>query len=432
MALCLELAFVEKYLPSRGCCGGSGYKNSVHMKVLVLNCGSSSIKYQLHDMGGSGLMCKGIVERVGKEDAIFEYVVPAGSSRVKFETPIADHAAGIHLILDHLVNREIGVIKDFSELGAAGHRVAHGGSYFSESVLITPDVEAKIESCAELAPLHNPAHLVGIRTIREILPNLPQVAAFDTAFHQTIPEVAYTYALPYDLAEKHRIRKYGFHGTSHKFVAQQLGKQLNRPWDSLRIISCHLGNGASVTAINCGKSVDTSMGFTPVDGLVMGTRTGDIDPSALLFLAAPEKENFTIDELNSLVNKRSGLLGISGHSSDMRDLAAAAKSGNRQAALAREVFCYRIRKYIGAYYALLEGLDAIIFTGGIGENDAAIRHTIANRLTYLGADYDAEANGRASGLACISKPDSRVALWVIPTDEELVIALDTQHIVSKA
>lgn len=399
------------------------------MNILVLNCGSSSIKYQLLDMGSSPrLLCKGLIERVGQQDAIFEHAPADGRPKQRRVIPIADHAVGIDQILKQLVDPVSGVIGSIEDIAAAGHRVAHGANLFDHSVLITPEVESQIEACAELAPLHNPANLTGIRAMRSLLPGLPQVAVFDTAFHHTIPQVAHAYAIPNRYYTDLKVRKYGFHGTSHQYVAQRAEAMLHASDNSLKIITCHLGNGASVSAIDHGRSVDTSMGFTPVDGLVMGTRCGEIDPSALLYIAKAEGK--TLEEVDGLINKQSGLYGLSGVSHDMRDICDAAAKGNEWASLAREMFIYRLRKYIGAYHAVLQGVDAIVFTGGIGENDKPLRLEVSQKLAYLGAFIDPAANETANGKeSIISTAKSQVALLVIPTNEELVIATDTQRLV---
>lgn len=401
------------------------------MIVLVLNCGSSSIKYQVLRMEGQPkLLCKGLVERVGKADSVLEHSPADGRAKVVIEEGFPTHAEGINRILSCLVDNQVGVLKSLDEIQAVGHRVAHGGSYFGESALVTPEVEKKIEECCELAPLHNPANLMGIKAMQGLLAEVPQVAVFDTAFHQSLPEEAYLYALPNRFYTQYKVRKYGFHGTSHRYVAEHVAAELGRPLSELRIITCHLGNGASVTAIRGGKSVETSMGFTPVDGLEMGTRCGDVDPGALLYIA--EKEELSYEGLNDLINKQSGVLGVSGVSHDMRDCTEAAEAGNRWAQAARKLFAYRVRKYIAQYLGVLEGCDAIVFTGGVGEHDKGIRDMVCSHLEYMGVGYDAEANGKVKGTAGrISREGSRVAVWVIPTNEELVIARDTLAIAKR-
>lgn len=394
------------------------------MNVLVLNCGSSSIKYQLLNMDAAPvLLAKGIVEKIGLACGSFTYK-PEGKDKVVVEQPIADHSVGMDLILKALVDPKHGVLKSLNEINAVGHRVAHGGEYFSESVRVDADAKAKIKALSEIAPLHNPANLKGIETMEQLLPSVPQVAVFDTSFHQTLPAKAYIYGIPYEYYEKYGVRRYGFHGTSHKFVAEKACKMLGWNVADKKIITCHLGNGASITAIDHGKSVDTSMGFTPVAGLVMGTRAGDLDLGALLYVC--EKEGFDLQKANTLVNKQSGVQGISGVSSDFRELEAAMKEGNKRAALALEVFYYNVKKYIGAYAAILDGVDLIVFTGGIGENDTLARQEICRNFNYLGIRIDEKVNADSRGKdAVISTDDSRTKVMAITTDEELVIAMDT-------
>jgi acetate kinase len=400
------------------------------MIVLVLNCGSSSIKYQVIDMGNdSKLLAKGIVERVGLADGILTHK-PEGKEKYEVFEPIPDHNVGINLILDTLVDKEHGVISSINDIVAVGHRVAHGGEFFTESSLINERVKSEIEKCIELAPLHNPANLKGILSMEKLLPGVPQVAVFDTSFHQTMPNFSYLYAIPYEYYEKYKIRRYGFHGTSHKFVAQKACRILGMDFNSVKIITCHLGNGASIAAIKNGKSVDTSMGFTPVEGLIMGTRSGDVDPGVLLFLA--EKENLSIKQVNDVINKKSGVQGISGLSSDMRDLENASAEGNERAQLAIDMYYYRVKKYVGAYAAVMDGVDLIIFTGGIGENDDNIRAHVSEAIDFMGVDFDAAANKGVRGKdKLLTKPNSRVKVMSITTNEELVIATDTASIVSK-
>lgn len=401
------------------------------MIVLVLNCGSSSIKYQLTDMtdDGSKVMAKGLVERIGISDGILTHK-PAGKDPYKVVTDIPDHTIGINMLMEALLSPKHGVIKDVHEIKAVGHRVAHGGENFKESVLIDNDVKKDIEKCSELAPLHNPAHLKGIFSVERILPGVPQVAVFDTSFHQTMPDFAYMYAIPHEYYDKYRIRKYGFHGTSHKFVATKACKLLGEDFNKLKIITCHLGNGASITAINKGASVDTSMGFTPVDGLIMGTRTGEIDPGVLLYLA--EKEGLSLSGVNTLINKKSGVAGISQLSSDMRDLEGASKDGNKLAILALNMYSYKVKKFIGAYIAAMNGLDLLVFTGGVGENDFNMRKMICSGMDYMGIKLDEKLNDGVRGKDMVlSTADSRVKVMVISTDEEYVIASDTKSIVEK-
>ncbi|MFO7880610.1 MAG: acetate/propionate family kinase [Bacteroidota bacterium] len=400
------------------------------MKILVLNCGSSSIKYQLLDMTDEPvLLAKGIVERIGLNEGVLTHKRPE-KEKYEIKLPIADHTIGINLLLDALTHRDYGVISQLAEINAVGHRVAHGGEYFSESSFIDAQAKVYIKECCGLAPLHNPANLKGIEAMENLLPDVAQVAVFDTSFHQTMPEHAYHYPIPYKYYEKHKLRRYGFHGTSHKFVAQKACDALGWNIENKKIITCHLGNGASVCAIENGESVDTSMGFTPVEGLMMGTRVGDFDLGGLLHLM--EKEDLSIADANKLINKESGLQGFSGISSDMRDLDNAAEAGNHRADLAKEMFAYRVRKYIGAYAAAMNGLDMIIFTGGIGENDSNTRERIASKLGFIGAEFDEKAND-CRGEAChsISTEISNVKMLVVSTDEELVIARDTKRIVSE-
>jgi len=401
------------------------------MKILVLNCGSSSIKYQLIDMSyDADLLAKGIVERIGMNCAELNH---KAKNRDKFNLvkDIPDHQTGINLILEILVHPVNGVIKSKEEIAAVGHRVAHGGENFKTSVLINDRVRKDIDRLGELAPLHNPANLKGILSIDGILPSVPQVAVFDTSFHQSMPKHAYLYGIPYEYYEKYNIRRYGFHGTSHKFVAQKACDILGRNWEEMKIITCHLGNGASVAAIDKGRSVETSMGFTPIEGLMMGTRTGDLDIGVVLYLM--EKENLSIQEVNNLFNKKSGVLGISGFSFDMRDIEIAIEKENHEkATLAQDMYCHRVKKYIGAYAAVMDGMDLLIFTGGIGENDSGVRVKVAAGLTYLGIDFDAEKNKGLRGKdEILTRPGSRNTAMVITTNEELVIARDTLSIVSK-
>jgi acetate kinase len=400
------------------------------MIILVLNCGSSSIKYQVIDMGAAApaLLGKGIVDRVGQPDGEIVLKV-AGRENYVLECPIPDHKTGIALIIEAITHPEHGIIASLSEIGAVGHRVAHGGAYFEDSALVNADVKEKIRACFELAPLHNPANMQGIVSIAELLPEMPQVAVFDTAFHQTIPAENYMYALPYKYYEQYGVRKFGFHGTSHKFVAEKGAKMAGLDIANSKIITCHIGNGGSITAILNGRSVDTSMGFTPVDGLMMGTRTGSIDPGALLFIG--EKENLSYDKLGDMMNKQSGVQGVTGISSDMRDIVAASESGNERASLALAMYDARVKHFIGAYAALLGGVDMIIFTGGVGENQWQSRARICSGLEYMGVEFDNVANDGLRGEdKFISKPGSKVKVAVVTTDEELVIAKDTYRLVS--
>lgn len=394
------------------------------MNVLVLNCGSSSIKYQLLNMGTEAVvLAKGIVEKIGLPYGSFTYK-PEGKDKVVIEQPIADHSAGMDLILKALVDSNHGVLKSLNEINAVGHRVAHGGEYFSESVKVDEKAKEKIKALGEFAPLHNPANLKGIETMEQLLPSVPQIAVFDTSFHQTLPKKAFIYGIPYDYYENYGVRRYGFHGTSHQFVAEKACKLLGWDIKEKKIITCHLGNGASITAINGGKSVDTSMGFTPVAGLVMGTRAGDLDLGALLYIC--EKEGFDWKQANTFINKQSGVQGISGVSSDFRELWTAEENGNEKAKLALDVFVYNVKKYIGAYAAALNGVDLIIFTGGIGENDQPVRREVCKDMEYLGVKMDDKVNMSTRGKDVIlSTADSRTKVMCITTDEELVIAMET-------
>ena len=394
------------------------------MKILVLNCGSSSIKYKLFDMDTRAVLAQGGVEKIGLPDSFLQVKLPNGE-KVKIEQAMPEHTVGIQLILNSLIDEKIGCLQSLDEINAVGHRVVHGGEKFNQSVLITPEVKEMIVKCIELAPLHNPANLKGIEAIEQTLPAVPQVAVFDTAFHQTMPDEAYMYALPYELYEKYAIRRYGFHGTSHRYVSARVCEYLGIDPAQTKIITAHIGNGGSCTAVLNGKSVDTSMGLTPVEGLMMGTRSGDLDLGAATYIM--DKENLSTAEFANLVNKKSGLMGVSGVSSDARDIDNAVKEGNERADLARRMFIYRVKKYIGSYAAALNGVDVIVFTGGIGENDTFIRGEIAKGLSYLGATIDMEKNNRIRGEeAVITTPDSRVTVCVIPTDEEWMIASDTQ------
>ncbi len=401
------------------------------MKVLVLNCGSSSLKYQVLDMKSDNdftLMAKGLVERIGEKEASITHRV-TGLDKYVVEKPIPDHAAGIKEVLDLLVSKELGCLESLSEIEAVGHRVAHGGEFFNGSILVTPEVEKDIEKCCDLAPLHNPANLLGIRAMDKLMPGTPQVAVFDTSFHQTMPDYAYMYSIPYKYYEQYRVRRYGFHGTSHKYVAEKACKFVGMDINNSKIITCHLGNGSSITAILNGRSIDTSMGFTPIEGLTMGTRCGNIDAGAITFLQ--EKENLDYKAINAILNKHSGLLGISGISPDNRDIEAGAKKGISRAMLAKKMLAYGIRKYIGAYTAALNGVDMIVLTGGIGENAVGTRKGICTGLEYLGIEFDDEANEAAQGVdTVITKPTSKVKIVVVTTNEELVIARDTMNIVN--
>lgn len=401
------------------------------MIILVLNCGSSSIKYQLLSMengSSNNILAKGIVERIGQPEGILVHK-PTDKTAFRQQQVYPDHTVGVDAILAALVDPTHGVISGINQIDAVGHRVAHGGEYFSESVLLDEQAKANIAKCSELAPLHNPAHLEGIAAIEKILPSVPQVAAFDTSFHQTIPEKAYFYAVPYELYEKYKVRRYGFHGTSHRFVAQKACAMTGLDFNTSKIITCHMGNGVSITAINGGKSVDTSMGFTPLEGLMMGTRSGDVDAGLITYLQ--DEKKMTPIEVSNLLNKESGLLGISGISSDMRDLWEASEKGNKRAQLAIDMFIYRVAKYIGAYTASMNGVDMVVYTGGIGENDWGVREGVSNYLGYLGAELDCAANDKERNDKILNTPASKIKLVMASTDEELVIATDTMHIVQK-
>lgn len=395
------------------------------MKVLVINAGSSSLKYQLLDMDTERLLAKGLAERIGIEGSVVTHE-PVGKGKVKFERPMETHKEALDIIMRALVDEQYGVIKSLNEIDAVGHRTVHGAETFASSVVINDEVIEKMEECSALAPLHNPANLIGIRACQEVLPNVPMVGVFDTAFHQTMPMEAYIYPLPYELYEKYRIRKYGFHGTSHRYVSLRAAELLNQDISQLKLISCHLGNGASIAAIRYGESIDTSMGLTPLAGLAMGTRCGDIDPEIMIFL---RQHGYTTEELDHIMNKESGILGISGISSDFRDVEQAADAGNKRAQLALDVFHYRVRTTIGAYVAAMDGVDGIIFTAGLGENSGATRLAICDGLTYLGIKLDAEKNSKRGEEMVISTADSATNVMVIPTNEELMIARDTVALV---
>lgn len=396
------------------------------MKVLVINCGSSSLKYQLIDMSNEKSLAQGLVERIGIEGSILTQKVE-GRDKYIIETPMKDHKDAIKLVLGALVDENNGVIKDMSEISAVGHRVVHGGEKYAESVLITEKVMKELDECAKLAPLHNPPNIIGIEACQGLMPNTPMVAVFDTAFHQTMPEEAYIYALPYELYEKHAIRKYGFHGTSHKYVSRVAAETMGKNIEDLKIVTCHLGNGASLCAVKNGKSVETSMGFTPLAGLVMGTRCGDIDPAIATYLETDL--GMSAKEVNNLMNKQSGVYGISGVSSDFRDIEGAAEEGNKRAQLALDVFHHRVREFIGAYAAAMGGVDCVVFTAGLGENAKETREEICKGLDFLGFKIDPVKNNVRGKVAEISTDDSRVKVYVIPTNEELMIGRDTMSLV---
>lgn len=397
------------------------------MKILVLNCGSSSIKYKLFEMATRTVVAQGGVEKIGLPDSFLQIKLPNGE-KVRIEQPMQEHTVGIRLILNSLIDKKTGCLQSLDEIQAVGHRVVHGGEKFNRSVIITPEVKQMIIQCSDLAPLHNPANLKGIEAIEQALPNVPQVAVFDTAFHQTMPDYAYMYALPYELYEKYAIRRYGFHGTSHRYVSARVCEFLGCKPENKKIITAHIGNGGSCAAVMNGKVLDTSMGLTPVEGLMMGTRSGDLDLGAATYIM--DKEHLSTAEFANLVNKKSGLLGVSGVSSDARDINAAVAEGNERAELARKMFIYRVKKYIGAYAAAMDGVDILVFTGGIGENATYIRGEIAKGFGYLGAHLDEKKNENVQGEeAIISTPDSQLTMCVIPTDEELMIANDTQALI---
>ncbi len=400
----------------------------MRMNILVINCGSSSIKYQLINREKRKVLAKGLLEKIGETNSSQVHCI--GGKIIKKQDEVANYEEGLKSILALSLDEKKGAIKDASEISAVGHRVVHGGENFFHSVLIDDEIIKAIKSYDSLAPLHNPPNLAGIEAVENVLPNVPQVAVFDTAFHQTLPEKAFLYALPYQYYEKYKIRRYGFHGTSHRYIAKRTAEFLKKPLKELKIITCHLGNGCSITAINEGKSIDTSMGFTPLEGLVMGTRCGDVDAAAVLFLM--EKENFTTAQMDNLLNKQSGLLGISGISNDSREVEKWAAKGNQRAKLASEVFTYRIKKYIGAYSAVLGGLDALIFSAGIGENDADIRNKICQGLEFFGVYLDRKKNrARSKASRFISTEKSPVKVLVIPTNEEEMIAEEAWRVVNK-
>ncbi|SHH09212.1 acetate/propionate family kinase [Tepidibacter thalassicus] len=396
------------------------------MNVLVINCGSSSLKYQLIDMENESVLAKGLAERIGIEGSVVKHQT-TGKDKVTIEKPMKDHKDALEIVLNSIAHPEYGAVKDMKEISAVGHRVVHGGEKFTTSVVITDEVKKGIEDCVELAPLHNPANLIGINACQEILPNVPMVAVFDTAFHQTMPKSSYLYGLPYELYEKYGIRRYGFHGTSHKYVSQRAAQMLNKNIEDLKIVTCHLGNGASIAAVENGKCVDTSMGFTPLEGLIMGTRCGDIDPAIVPFLM--EKEGLDADALNTLMNKKSGVLGMTGISSDFRDIEDAADNGDEKAITALDAYCKRVKKYIGSYMAEMGGLDVVLFTAGIGENSVAIREQVCKGLEGIGIKIDTEKNKVRGEERIISTEDSKVKVLIVPTNEELMIARETAELV---
>lgn len=398
------------------------------MKIFVVNCGSSSIKYQLIDMADESVIAKGLVERIGIEGSVLTHT-PAGKDKVRLESSIPNHVDGIKKVLAALVDPNYGVIKSMGEIGAVGHRVVHGGEIFNQSVVITDEVLKQIEALSDMAPLHQPANLAGIRACQEVMPGTPQVAVFDTAFHQTMPPVAYMFGVKYEEYKEYGIRKYGFHGTSHKYVSGVAAAMLGKDIKDTKIITCHLGNGSSITAVDGGKSVDTSMGFTPLDGVLMGTRTGSIDPAVVPVLM--QKKGLDAAGVDKYMNKECGVLGVSGVSSDFRDLEDAAAKGNERAKLALDMFCYQVKRYIGAYAAAMGGVDAIVFTAGVGENDIHTRQQVCEGLEFLGVKLDAERNNVRGKATEISAADSKVKVFLIPTNEELAIAQDTLRLCSK-
>ena len=397
------------------------------MNVLVINCGSSSLKFQLINAETENVLAKGLCERIGIDGRLTYQ--PAGGEKEKSDLAMPTHTEAIQFVIDALTNEKTGVVKSLDEIGAVGHRLVHGGEKFASSVVITDEVKKAVEECNDLAPLHNPANLIGVAACEKLMPGTPMVAVFDTAFHQTMPEKAYMYGLPYEYYEKYKVRRYGFHGTSHSFVSKRAAEVMGRPYDEVKTIVCHLGNGSSVSAVLNGKCVDTSMGLTPLEGLVMGTRSGDIDPSIMEFIA--KKENLDIDGVMNVLNKKSGVFGISGGlSSDFRDLTDAMNAGDKKATIAMDVFSYRVAKYIGSYAAAMNGVDDIVFTAGIGENDDYVREEVCKYLGYLGVDFDSEVNKGLRGKeAELTKEGSKVKVFVIPTNEELAIARETLALV---
>lgn len=398
------------------------------MNILVINCGSSSLKYQLIDSESEKVLAKGLCERIGIDGSAITHQ-PAGGEKRTDKVDMPGHTVAVKLVIDKLTDKEVGVISSLEEIDAVGHRIVHGGERFASSVVITEEVLRQVEECNDLAPLHNPANLIGINSCMEVMPNVPMVGVFDTAFHQTMPKKAYMYGLPYEYYDKYKVRRYGFHGTSHDFVSKRAAEILHKNIEDMKIIVCHLGNGASVSAVKNGKSVDTSMGLTPLEGLIMGTRSGDMDPAIVTFIA--EKEKITAEEVINICNKKSGVLGLSdGLSSDFRDLAQAAADGNEKAATALETYAYRVGKYIGAYAAAMNGVDAIVFTAGAGENNAEVRRLIGQYIGFLGTNIDEERNKIRGEEIILSDEGSKVVTMVIPTDEELAIARETVRLVS--
>ena len=397
------------------------------MNVLVINCGSSSLKYQLISSDSEDVLAKGLCERIGIDGSAITHQ-PSGKDKVTTLVPMKDHTDAVRYVIEKLTDKEVGVIKSLDEIDAVGHRIVHGGEKFASSVIIDDEVMKAIEECNDLAPLHNPANLIGINSCKKIMPHVPMVAVFDTAFHQTMPKKAYLYGLPYEYYEKYKVRRYGFHGTSHDFVSKRAAQILGKDRKDLKIIVCHLGNGASISAVMNGKSIDTSMGFTPLEGLIMGTRSGDIDPAIVSYIA--NKENITADDVISICNKKSGVFGLSdGISSDFRDLSAAAHSGNEKAQVTLDTYAYRVAKYIGAYAVAMKGVDVIAFTAGVGENNCEMRAMIAEYLTFLGTSIDSKKNELRGEEVILSKPGDMVITMVVPTNEELAIARETVRLV---
>ena len=396
------------------------------MNILVINCGSSSLKYQLINSDSEEVLAKGLCERIGAAGSCLTHK-PAGKDQYYVENPMPDHTVAVQMVIDALTDKDHGVVASLSEIGAVGHRIVHGGEKFASSVLITPDVIKAIEEVSDLAPLHNPANLIGIHACEKIMPGVPMVAVFDTAFHQTMPPKAYMYGLPYEYYEKYKVRRYGFHGTSHDYVSKRAAEFLGKKREDLKIIVCHLGNGASISAVMNGKCVDTSMGLTPLEGLIMGTRSGDLDPAILEFIA--NKEGLTLAEVTNVLNKKSGVQGLSKVSSDFRDLSKAMDEGNELAKITLETYCYRVAKYVGSYVAAMNGVDVIAFTAGIGENDGRVREMVGQYFDYLGASIDPEKNAKRGEEIIISKPGDKVTVVVIPTNEELAIARETVALV---
>ena len=397
------------------------------MKILVLNCGSSSIKYKLFEMATKEILAQGGIEKIGLPGSFLKLTLPDGEKKI-IEKDVPEHTTGVQFIFDTLTGAEYGAVKSLHEINAVGHRVVHGGTKFSGSVLITDDVIAAVEECCDLGPLHNPANLKGIYAVKQLLPEVPQVAVFDTAFHQTMPDYAYMYPIPYEYFEKYSIRRYGFHGTSHRYVSKRVCEFLGIPQEGSRIITCHIGNGGSIAAVKDGKCIDTTMGLTPLEGLMMGTRCGDIDGGAVLYMM--KKEGMTADDMSTLLNKKSGVLGIFGKSSDMRELESAVLRGEERAILTEKMYFYRITKYVGAYAAAMGGVDVILFTGGVGENQTTARASVCKTLGFMGVEIDDERNKVHGQEAIISTDSSKVKVVVIPTDEELMIATDTMDILN--